>query len=404
MTFDFGSYDFAADTEFDAVSDDFRRLVVREAENQTSLRYFFDPQDRRLIKDFIIHDGAQVRTLMQVTLIAKEGVLEPRVRLWKRAKPKKAVAEETIPDSVATRTVKASVDVGDGHDTFWRLVEFILSMTGAEVSHDTFKLVPTSGADLAELLADQEKDSLLVALKLRIGDELTQADVDLLMDRRGQLEEFRLLLEDADYFQARRAHVAGAEAVWQNFFERNHWIFGYGFGFVACESVSDAKLEQITTGASFFQGAGKRSDAVMKTKGYLSSLLFGEIKTHETDLLAPSPYRPPDVYRPSIELAGAVAQVQKTTDKAVRLLQQRIYSIATDTGAPTGVDLLTVVPRQVLVIGHLKQLEENGAINQEKAQSFELFRRSISGLEILTFDELFERARFIVDPSAGGDR
>lgn len=82
----------------------------------------------------------------------------------------------------------------------------------------------------------------------------------------------------------------------------------------------------------------------------------------------------------------------------MRLLQQKIYSISTATGTPTGAEVLTVVPRQILVIGHLKQLEENGAINQEKAQSFELFRRSIAGLEVLTFDELYERARFIVGP------
>lgn len=59
--------------------------------------------------------------------------------------------------------------------------------------------------------------------------------------------------------------------------------------------------------------------------------------------------------------------------------------------------MLTVRPRQVLVIGHLSQLMEEGRFNEEKAHSFELFRRSIVGLEILTSDELYQRARFIVD-------
>lgn len=400
----FADYDFSAETEFDATASDFTRLEIRDAEKQPNLRYFYDPQDRRLIKDFMIHDGARVRTLVNVTLIEKDGVLEPRIRLWKRAKPTKAVAQETIPDTAATRTVKASVDAGDGHATFWALIKFILAMTGAEISNDAFKLVPTSSAELAELLAGQEKDSLLAAMKLRIGNELSQADIDLLTDRRGQLNEFRRLLEDEAHFAEQRTQGQGPEAVWQDFFERNQWIFGYGLSFVACESLRDGKLEQITTGANIFHGAGKRSDAVMRTKGYLSSLLFGEIKTHETDLLTTSPYRPPDVYRPSPELAGAVAQVQKTADKAVRLLQQQIHSIATAAGTPTGIEVLTVVPRQILVIGHLNQLEENGEINQERAQSFELFRRSINGLEILTFDELYERARFIVGPSPDEDQ
>ena len=40
-------------------------------------------------------------------------------------------------------------------------------------------------------------------------------------------------------------------------------------------------------------------------------------------------------------------------------------------------------------------LTENG-INKDKLRSFELFRKNISSPEIITFDELYERARFIV--------
>lgn len=397
MQFNFATYDFEADTEFDAVNEDFTRLEIRPSE-RPNFRYFWDAESNRLIKNFIVHDSPQVRTLMNVTLIEKGGVLEPRVRVWKRAKPGKAAAQDEIPDTATTRSVKASVDVGDGHATFWKLAQFILQMTGADITQETLKLVPKSGVDLADLLVDQDKDALIAAMRLRIGEDLTQADIDLLTDRRGQLEEFRLLLEEPAYFESKRADGHGPEAVWQAFFERNQWIFGYGLSFVACESLTDGKLEQITTGANIFTGGGKRSDAVMKTKGYLSSLLFGEIKTHDTPLLSKSAYRPPDVYNPTRDLVGAVAQVQKTADKAVRLLQQRIHAITADTGTLSGEDVLTVMPRQVLVIGHLKQLEENGAINPERAQSFELFRRSINGLEILTFDELYERTRFIVGP------
>lgn len=397
MSFNFAEYDFSAETEFDAVAGDLTRLEIRDADGG-HLRYFYDPA-RGLVKNFIIEDRPRVRTLVNVTLIEKDGVLEPRVRLWKRAKPTSAVADEAIPDTGASRNVKASVDVGSGHATFWKVVEFVLAMTGAEVTHDAFRLVPATGAELAEMLADQNKDDLIAAMRLRIGEELTQDDIDNLTGRREQLEEFRRLLEDSDYFEERREALHGPEAVWQDFFERNQWIFGYGLSFVACESLSDEKLERYTTGADIFRGGGKRSDAVMRTKGYISSLLFGEIKTHKTDLLAGSVYRAPDVWYPSRELIGAVSQIQKTVDKAVRGIHERLHRLREASGRPTGIEVLTVIPRQVLVIGRLSQFEENGAINEEKAHAFELFRRSINGLEILTFDELYERACFIVgDP------
>jgi len=36
-------------------------------------------------------------------------------------------------------------------------------------------------------------------------------------------------------------------------------------------------------------------------------------------------------------------------------------------------------------------------LNPEKTSTFELYRNSIHDVEIITFDELYERARFIVE-------
>ncbi|MGW7426115.1 Shedu anti-phage system protein SduA domain-containing protein [Streptomyces sp. NPDC054813] len=114
--------------------------------------------------------------------------------------------------------------------------------------------------------------------------------------------------------------MAGLEAVWQGFFEENSWMFGYGLTLVACGLIDDGKPERITTRANIFAGAGKRSDAVMRSKGFISSLRFCEIKTHLTSLLASAPYRVPDLYQVSKGVVGAVAQVQKTAYKAQQLV------------------------------------------------------------------------------------
>ncbi|MER6827448.1 Shedu anti-phage system protein SduA domain-containing protein [Streptosporangium sp. NPDC000563] len=99
------------------------------------------------------------------------------------------------------------------------------------------------------------------------------------------------------------------------FFEDNPWIFGYGLNLIACESYDDQKLQQLTTGASKFGGAGKRTDGLLRTRGIVSSLLFCEIKRHDTPLLVANQYRKPDVYAPSYEVVGAVSQVQKKLPK-----------------------------------------------------------------------------------------
>jgi len=51
------------------------------------------------------------------------------------------------------------------------------------------------------------------------------------------------------------------------------------------------------------------------------------------------------------------------------------------------------------VIGSLSEfLGEHGS-NQEKIRSFELYRRNMASPEIITFDELYERAKFIIHAS-----
>ncbi len=49
------------------------------------------------------------------------------------------------------------------------------------------------------------------------------------------------------------------------------------------------------------------------------------------------------------------------------------------------------------MVGHLSQLVDRDVPNVEKMTSFELFRRDQHDVEILTFDELYARARFIVE-------
>ncbi|MGX5391156.1 Shedu anti-phage system protein SduA domain-containing protein [Streptomyces anulatus] len=120
------------------------------------------------------------------------------------------------------------------------------------------------------------------------------------------------------------------------------------------------------------------------------------VRSRPTPLLANAPYRPPDVYQVSKDVVGAVAQVQKTAYKALRLVTGELHRLYRDDGAPTDIEISTIRPRQVLVIGSLSEFADRGGANAEKITSFEQYRRSIQDVEVITFDELYERACFIV--------
>jgi hypothetical protein len=57
-------------------------------------------------------------------------------------------------------------------------------------------------------------------------------------------------------------------------------------------------------------------------------------------------------------------------------------------------NIFTHEPKGILVIGNTNQLN-----SFEKRNSFELYRQNVHNPEIITFDELLERAKFIVGDS-----
>ena len=388
-------------TEFDVTREDFADLEIRGSQDGGELHHLYDTRARRMITAFVLDDRPQVATLCSVTIIKKGDTFTPRIKLWKKDKKKagETPVEQMIPDTEATRAVKALVDTGDVHENFWKVINFLRSCAGLSTPGDTLQLVAGDEAQLAQLLTGQDRTTVLGAVGTALGGGLTEKDIRLLSNRKEQFQRFHRLLTDPDYFQQEEslASTRGAEAVWQAFFEANQWIFGYGLNLIACESIDDGKLERITAGANIFGGAGKRIDAIMRSKGLISSMLFCEIKTHDTELLAKNPYRA-GVYQASKDLGGGVAQVQKTVSKAQQLISSQFLTrIYEEDGTPTDVELSTTRPRQVVVIGSLREFTHNGAVNPEKISSFELYRTSIQDVEIITFDELYERACFIVE-------
>jgi hypothetical protein len=231
--------------------------------------------------------------------------------------------------------------------------------------------------------------------------DITARDVATLGHRRKQLSEFDKLLNEPSFFEEYKLDLGSnkkPEDVWQSFFEKNTWIFGYGLNYYFNSPLDGEKFEQVVKGHDF-AGAGKRVDALLKTHGLVSALSFGEIKTHRTHLLkqTSTPYRK-ESWQISDELSGGIAQVQRSVQISLSNIRSRT-SIKDEAGSPTGEQVFMYQPKSFLVIGSLAEFQGEHGINEEKYSSFELFRRNINSPEIITFDELYQRAKFIAESS-----
>jgi len=224
--------------------------------------------------------------------------------------------------------------------------------------------------------------------------EITTEDIIAVGYRKKQLEVYENLLNDKNYFESLKTKKqCSNEGLWQKYFEKNPWVFGYGLGYIFLSGLDNKKLEQVVQGYSV-DSNGKRVDALMKTRGIISNLCFVEIKTHSTELLESKPYRS-GCWAPSKELAGAIAQVQGTAASAVESLSSKINPNDKE-GNPTGEEIYNYQPKSYLVIGSMTEFVSKNGVNKDKLRSFELLRKNTSSPEIITFDELYERAKFIV--------
>ncbi len=286
-----------------------------------------------------------------------------------------------------------------------RLIGFLAlvqsSRLDLEQSADGLRLVPSM---IRTLLGDEAAVTELVVenpdlIKELIRNDVSAPDVLALARRRSVLEEFRILMSEDREFSAYQDRLkaqnrrAGPEAVWQDFLENNPWILGVGSAPQFLHRLDTQKLEQTTVGQTL-EKAGKRPDAVLRSAGAISSIALVEIKHHKTDLLQKETYRS-DVYAPGDELAGGIAQCQHTVDETILELGRDVTPKDVD-----GYDLdpaMVCRPRSILVAGHLRQFLRDGRLNAPKFRSFERLRRSLRDPEIVTFDELLERATLALD-------
>lgn len=281
-------------------------------------------------------------------------------------------------------------------DQSTRLIDLIKTLDAIPIEGDSTTYVDDQV--LRDFFADPEAMGRAYSQDPERFRTLIQSDTDArdviaLQHRRDVVEKMQTWLQDDAVFNAASDQASGPEHAWQKLLEENPWILGAGLSGQLMTSWDEDKLEKVVVGRNI-QTVGKRVDALLRTNGFVQSLVFAEIKHHRSELLA-TEYRP-GAWRVSNELAGAVTQAQQTVRMAVRELGEYIEERAED-GSRTGAGTFIVQPRSFLVIGSLDQLlGQGGGPIDDKVHSFELFRRNLHQPEILTFDELVARAEWHV--------
>ena len=218
-----------------------------------------------------------------------------------------------------------------------------------------------------------DREALLDSLR---DDVFKPEDINVLTGRKKGLQEFHVKMAEG---------ASVSERQWQAFFETNSWIFGYGLDY---RFLGILQREARVSGVDVDGKHTVTSDFLLGTSHFT---VIVENKLPTTPLFGSSVNRS-HTWSLSRELMDGVSQI--LAQKVEWEEKSRREHQFTEDGSR--IHQLTRDPRAILVIGRTDQFNGSDREALHKAQTFELFRRNLRNVEILTYDELFERAEFIV--------
>lgn len=220
---------------------------------------------------------------------------------------------------------------------------------------------------------------------------ITNEDIVNTGFRKQQLEIFKKLLYE-DYLQKYKEDIGKQntkdETAWQHFFKRNKWILGYGLDY-RFQGILQKEFHASDTNAA--GGEGVIADYLLGDKHFTT---FVELKLPTTNIFGPSKNRS-NAWQLSSKLIDAYSQIleQKASGQLKIEQTKELYNDKGEKITQRSFDSKTI-----LIFGSWDELENSSdspAIKSIKRKTFELFRRDSRNIDIVTFDELYERATYI---------
>ena len=220
---------------------------------------------------------------------------------------------------------------------------------------------------------------------------ITSKDIVNTSFRKRGLNIFENLISNPDYWKiyASENKIVNSkeEKVWQYFLEKNEWIFGYGLDYrfqtiLQREAhVSDVSLNGSNTVIA---------DYLLGDKMFTT---FIEIKKPSTPLFGKDKNRS-NAWSLSEDLINSVSQILEQKASGLIKLEKQQYNSNGEIIQQKAYD-----SKVVLIIGHWREIDISSSqlIKEIKKKTFELFRRDSRNVEIITYDELYDRAKFIVE-------
>jgi len=312
-----------------------------------------------------------------------------------------AVREIVVSSVLETKLEKRKLTINAGDaDAAYKLLDPLLFQHRREIKHSAAHILSTWFPKQIESVAQQyspghldriirqhsiSATELSVQDRQSILDLISQFSEEDLETKRKQLVSAKskidkvyieTVLADFDELIDLKTDSKRLEEKWHEFLKENSWIFSQLFAY----PMVLFKDKAFVGGKSVLDSGGKIADFLYKNE-FSMNLAIIEIKTHLTKLMSSTPYRGLYVFSITKYLSRAINQVLDQRDN----LQKEFYSLS------KGSEFNTFNSKCVVLVGRVSDL------SSDQLKSFELFRSEVKDVDIVTFDELLEKLKALLE-------
>jgi hypothetical protein len=340
-------------------------------------------------KDFVLYEKPRSRLVFHAQ-IHKKGIKGKIIRQRRESKddlwiPEKAIDIRTLGKNESINIELDTKAVNNFFSAIQQSIQ-ILSDRGIEPGEHKYAVFDPETVIITEKnKVDCIKKLLDAGYGQEVWDDLTEKDPSLatkLAYARIYSERVKTLEEFSENINCDKD-----EGFWQSYFNENPWIFGYGLDY----QFRGILQKECFLSNSNIDGTNEViGDFLLGDKRFTS---FIELKKPNTKLFKNKQNRS-NSWSLSSDLIDSVTQILE--QKASGQIKIEKGGLFIDNGKKLAQHSFD--SKVFLIIGSWKEIENCSDQEREiKEKTFELFRRDSRNIEIITYDELLDRAKFIVN-------
>lgn len=367
--------------DFDLTSMDLSSITISETFDKTNCYIHSKDSKLKVVDNFIIKDLPQTKRVCTVSFYPdKNNKFVPRLEF------KILNKDETVKSTSKDQRISFSSS-DEGLEEFWKLINFLSSFKDLVDTGEFQKIYQIITAeDYSNFLnLKNDADKVLEISNVVEKTNMSTSDIEKVLSNKRikSLEKFATMLDEKLQ-----------ESEWHSFFKEEHWILGLGLDVKFIREF----FNQVEVGISDTANKGSARGDMLGVNDYT---ILVELKTPQTKIFT--------VAKKSTKRTNTWSFSDNFIDGVSQCLAQKFdwekASISKDIKNPITKEYLDKIKvrtedvKSIFIIGNKsKEFSEKSKTEDTvtKRDTFELFRRNNRNLEIMTYDELYERAYYIV--------